>query len=147
MTPSTETADQSRSTAVRRIGEFVRFGAAGAAALAVEIVLFWVLVEVGMSPLVANPITMVLRLAVAFWLTRTMVFGEREVRPVRVELPLFLAVAAANLLVVELALWIALEATGGDLGPTLASAVKVGAICVTLVGRYAISRRFVFRAR
>lgn len=129
-----------------RVGELGRFGAAGLVASAADVALFHLLVLTGVPALVANPVSMALRLLLAFWLTRSWVFRDREVRETRVELPLFLLVAVSNIVVVELVLVAAQFGTGGELAPVPATAVKVCAVGVTFFARYLVSRRWVFKA-
>lgn len=132
-----------------RVGTLVelgRFAAAGAAATAVETAVFAGAVAVGVPPLVANPITMALRLFLSFWLTRNKVFRSRVPRSTHVELILFVALAGVNVFAVEATLWLATMMVGGPLGVLAATVVKVAAICSTLIGRYLVSRRYIFRA-
>jgi len=135
------------SRTLRLGGEALRFAAAGAVASGVDIALFWLATSgLALSPLVANPMSMAVRLAVAFWLTRVWVFPERRGRTVAAEAVGFLAVAALNVAGVEAALWLAVHAAGGDLSPTAATVVKVAAIVATFAVRFVLSRRVVFRA-
>lgn len=131
----------------RRLGgEAVRFAAVGIAATGVDLGLFWSLATLGVAPLVANPLTMAVRLGVAFWLTRAWVFPDREARSPAHEAALFLAVAALNVLAQEGILWGAEVLAHGALGPLAATFVKALATAATFVGRFALSRRYVFRA-
>lgn len=135
------------TVALRRVGgEAVRFAAVGALATAVDLGLFWALTAVGVAPLVANPLTMTLRLGLAFWLTRVWVFADREARSSLHEAVLFLAVAGLNVAAQEAILWGAEAVAGGALGPAAATAVKAVATVATFAGRFALSRRYVFRA-
>lgn len=135
------------AVALRRVGgEAARFAAVGALATAVDLGLFWVLTSASVPPLVANPVTMALRLGLAFWLTRAWVFADREVRSSLHEAVLFLVVAGLNVAAQEAILWGAEAVAGGTLGPAAATAVKAVATVVTFAGRFVLSRRYVFRA-
>lgn len=126
--------------------ELGRFAVAGAVASGVDLAVFWALTTAGIAPLVANPVSMALRLGLAFWLTRTWVFGEREARSPVQEALLFLAVAAVNVVAQEAILWGAAAVTHDGLTPVAATTVKAVAIAVTFAGRFVLSRRYVFRA-
>ncbi|MCC7077847.1 MAG: GtrA family protein [Acidimicrobiia bacterium] len=129
-----------------RVGELGRFGAAGLVATVVDVAAFYALVEAGVPALVANPVSMAVRLGVAFWVTRAWVFRDRDARGAGVELPLFLLVATANVLVVEAVLGGAHLLAGGEPASLVATGLKVGAVVLTFFARYAVSRRWVFRA-
>lgn len=124
----------------------MRFAAVGVAATGVDLALFWSLTTLGVAPLVANPLTMAVRLGLAFWLTRTWVFADREARSPAHEAVLFLAVAALNVVAQEAILWGAEVLAHGDLNPAAGTAVKAFATAVTFAGRFVLSRRYVFRA-
>lgn len=135
------------AVALRRLGgEAVRFAAVGVIATAVDLVSFWALTSFSVAPLVANPVSMTVRLCLAFWLTRVWVFADREVRSSMHEAVLFLAVAGLNVLAQEAILWGATAVAGGALSPAAATAVKAVATAVTFAGRFVLSRRYVFRA-
>lgn len=135
------------AAAARRFGgEVARFAAVGACATGVDLVLFWSLTTLGVAPLAANPVSMAVRLALAFWLTRAWVFPVREARSPAREAALFLAVAALNVLAQEGIIWGAEVLAHGDLSPLAATSVKAFATAVTFAGRFVLSRRYVFRA-
>lgn len=138
--------DHTAASAATIGGEAARFALTGVAASGVDLLLFWTLTTAGVALLVANPVSMAVRLGLAFWLTRTWVFGEREVRSPAQEAVLFLAVAALNVAVQEAILWGAVVLTSGGLTPWAATAVKATATAVTFAGRFVLSRRYVFRA-
>lgn len=127
-------------------GEAARFAVVGVASTGIDLATFWVLTTLGVAPLVANPITMTLRLALAFWLTRTCVFSERDVRSTVREAVLFLVVAGLNVVAQEAILWGAEALAYGHLAPAAATAVKASATAATFAGRFVLSRRYVFRA-
>jgi len=127
--------------------EMLQFAITGLLALLLDLFLFALLVGLGIAELVANPVSMTVRLIVAFFLTQQWVFEGKGNQSLGKQASGFLVLAAGNIFVTEVALWAAITVAGGDLALALALLVKVLAIATTFAGRFWLSRRYVFNVR
>lgn len=104
---------------------------------------FWLLVyPFHISPMAANPLTWILRVAFAYVTNRTWVFPQKAAKGKAIvgEAVGFAASRVVTLLSEELVLWIGIELLGAN-----KMLVKIIAQTTVFVGNYIGSKRFVFK--
>jgi putative flippase GtrA len=96
----------------RLLREFSGYGAASAAALAVDMGLLWALVHVGMHYIAASTLSFTAGAVVAYWLSITLAFRQHRMRNRRVEFLGFVAIGVIGLTINTSVIYTAVQILG-----------------------------------